>query len=447
MASRYFYHTVIIRILLILFTSFLLWLSLHDWRFIVLSSVLVIGQVIALIHFLNHTNRKIAFFFEAIKNEDSSLYFPLITKNRTVKELNSSLNEVNELVKKIRLEVQTQEQYYQMLLEQAETGIFSMDKKGHIRFSNQAARNYLQVENLTHVNQFQRIDQELWQVLKNLVPGKKYHVKFQTEKDKYDISLKSSQIRMKNEEVFLVVLQDIHSEMEENESESWIRLIRVLTHEIMNSVSPITSLSETLTYYLSDSNDANQKELSVEQKLEKAISGLNVIKEQSQSLLHFVESYRRLTRLPKLEMKTFEARILTDKVAVLCQSQSNASKVKLTTHVDPQDHLLVGDQEQLIQVLLNLVKNAFEAVEGISDATIDIGIAASKKGTLITVKDNGQGISPDQIDEVFTPFFTTKDSGTGIGLSLSKQIIRNHRGTISVQSRPNESTVFSIEIP
>ncbi|MBT3244259.1 MAG: GHKL domain-containing protein [Bacteroidetes bacterium] len=446
MASKYFYHTVVFRILLITLTSFFLWESIPDWRFILITMTLFIVQIISLIYFLNHTNRKIAFFFEAIKNDDSTLHFPLISKNRTVKELNSSLNEVNNLIKQIRLDIQSQEHYYQMLLEQAETGILSIDQKGHIWFSNQAAKNYLQVETLTHVNQFQRIDQQLWEILKSMEPGNKQHLKFQTEKDKYDISLKSSRIKVKDQELLLVVLQDIKSEMEENESESWIRLIRVLTHEIMNSISPITSLSESLTHYLSKNNEETDRSLTSEEKLDKALTGLHVIKEQSQSLLDFVESYRDLTRLPKPEIKLIEAKTITETLMVLCQSMSNIPDAELNIAINPTDHMLMGDQEQLIQVLLNIVKNAYESVSKVRSAQIDIGISATNQGSVITVKDNGPGINPGIINEIFTPFFTTKESGTGIGLSLSKQIIRNHGGSISVHSIPGFETIFTIEL-
>jgi two-component system, NtrC family, nitrogen regulation sensor histidine kinase NtrY len=446
MASKYFYHTVVFRILVIALTSFFLWESIPDWRFILITITLFIVQIISLIYFLNHTNRKIAFFFEAIKNDDSTLHFPLISKNRTVKELNSSLNEVNNLIKQIRLDIQSQEQYYQMLLEQAETGILSIDQKGHIWFSNQAAKNYLQVETLTHVNQFQRIDQHLWEILKSMEPGNKQRLKFQTEKDKYDISLKSSRIKVKDNELLLVVLQDIKSEMEENESESWIRLIRVLTHEIMNSISPITSLSESLTHYLSKNNEETDRRLTSDEKLDKALTGLHVIKEQSQSLLDFVDSYRDLTRLPKPEIKLIEAKTLTETLRVLCQSMSNIPDAELNFTINPTDHMLMGDQEQLIQVLLNIVKNAYESVSKVKSAQIDIGIAATNQGSVITVRDNGPGINPGIINEIFTPFFTTKESGTGIGLSLSKQIIRNHGGSISVHSIPGLETIFTIEL-
>lgn len=445
MASRYYYHTVIIRILLIVITSYLLSISINDWRFIIISSSALIFQIVSLIYFLNHTNRKIAFFFEAIKNDDSTLYFPLITKNRTVKELNASLNDVNELVKRIRHEVQSQEQYYHLLLEQAETGILSIDSKGHIRFSNEAAKNFLQVETLTHVNQFQRIDEGLWEVLKSLQPGEKHHVKFQTERESYDISLKASRIVIKDEPILLVVLQDIHSEIDENETESWIRLIRVLTHEIMNSITPITSLSETLANFFTNTEMGNS-DISEEDKMAQAISGLNVIREQSRSLLHFVESYRNLTRLPQPDIQPFEACILIDKLKLLCQSEPNASHVDLQTNIDPPGHIVMGDQEQLGQVLLNIAKNSFEAVSGRVGAKIRIEISASNKGTIIRVMDNGPGISTENLKDIFTPFFTTKESGTGIGLSLSKQIVRNHKGSISARSIPDEETVFTIEL-
>jgi signal transduction histidine kinase len=172
-----------------------------------------------------------------------------------------------------------------------------------------------------------------------------------------------------------------------------------------------------------------------------------VIREQSQSLLHFVESYRNLTRLAKPDIKPFAAAVMTGKLLSLCQSQDNFSEVDLVLAIDPPDHVMVGDQDQIVQVLINIVKNACESLIAMHGARIIIGISASSKGTTITVKDNGPGILPENLNEIFTPFFTTKESGTGIGLSLSKQIIRNHGGTLTVQSKVYEETNFTIELP
>ncbi len=446
MASKYYYQIVIFRILLISLNSYLLSISVNDWRFLVITGVVFIGQIISLISFLNHTNRKIAYFFDAVKNEDTTLYFPLITKNRTVKELNASLNNVNEMIKNIRADIRDQERYYHLLLEQAETGIMTIDHKGHIRYSNKAAKNLLQVDVLTHVSQFQRIDDELWQLLANIEAGRKNHIKFQNEKDSYDLSLISSTINVNDNELKLIILQDIKTEMDESETESWIKLIRVLSHEIMNSITPITTLSETLVEYFSQSKPGDSQIIK-EEKITEAISGLNVIKEQSRSLLKFVESYRNLTRLPKPQIKAFDASILVERLMVLCQSEPNAVHVEFSSEIDPKDIFINGDLEQLTQVLINITKNSVEALSENPDGQIAIKIRRKLKVTVIQVKDNGSGIPEENIDEIFTPFFTTKESGTGIGLSLSRQIIKNHKGKISVRSKPGKETVFTIELP
>jgi two-component system nitrogen regulation sensor histidine kinase NtrY len=444
MASRYYYHIIVLRILLISITALLLSFSINDWRFLLITSVLFTGQIVYLIYFLNHTNRKIAYFFDAVKNEDSTLYFPLITKNKSVKELNSSLNNVNEMIKDIRTEILDQERYYKLMLEHAGTGIMTIDPKGHIRFSNKAARELLQVEVLTHINQFQRIDDELWQLLKSIEPGKKRHVKFQTERDAYFISLISSSIRTQGKTLMLVILQDIKSEMDDSETESWIKLIRILSHEIMNSITPITTLSETIVDYFTADETDNQT--TKDEKINEAISGLNVIKDQSRSLLKFVESYRTLTKLPKPSIKRFKADQLIDKVLLLCQYEPSATNIEFIRHIEPKDLSISGDEEQLTQVLINIIKNSIEALVNNSQGIIKISITNSIKGTIIQVEDNGPGIPDNIIGDVFTPFFTSKESGTGIGLSLSKQIIRNHKGKISVLSNPGKATIFIIEL-
>ena len=322
----------------------------------------------------------------------------------------------------------------------------TIDHKGHIRYSNKAAKNLLQVDVLTHVSQFQRIDDELWQLLANIEAGRKNHIKFQNEKDSYDLSLISSTINVNDNELKLIILQDIKTEMDESETESWIKLIRVLSHEIMNSITPITTLSETLVEYFSQSKPGDSQIIK-EEKITEAISGLNVIKEQSRSLLKFVESYRNLTRLPKPQIKAFDASILVERLMVLCQSEPNAVHVEFSSEIDPKDIFINGDLEQLTQVLINITKNSVEALSENPDGQIAIKIRRKLKVTVIQVKDNGSGIPEENIDEIFTPFFTTKESGTGIGLSLSRQIIKNHKGKISVRSKPGKETVFTIELP
>ena len=406
----------------------------------IFTSVIFIFQVVELISFLNRTNTKIAFFFDAIRNDDSTLNFPEKTGNKSLNELNASLNKVNELIKNIKFELQEQEQYYKTILEHVSIGIISFNESGNIYLSNTAARNLLGHEHLTHINQISQIDKKLFSAIKELQPGDRKLVSFNGKTGIVQLSLKSTLFKTAQETFQLVAIQDIKTELETQELESWIKLIRVLTHEIMNTVAPITSLSQTILEYFK--NLAGQ--LPSEKIIGNTIKGLEVINERGTGLIGFVETYRKLTRIPQPDKKPVSVAHLFENTITLVKYEPFNEQVQILWDVKPPDLEIIADEKQIAQVLINLLKNSMEALKNKADGKILLKGEINANGReLITITDNGPGITEDLMDKIFIPFFTTKDNGSGIGLSLSRQIMQMHGGSLKVESKP-QKTIFTI---
>jgi two-component system nitrogen regulation sensor histidine kinase NtrY len=244
----------------------------------------------------------------------------------------------------------------------------------------------------------------------------------------------------------LVSFQDITNELDKKELDSWQKLIRVLTHEIMNSISPITSLTSVISGYFKKKDDENPAlpEKINHQIISKTLSGLNTIEETGKGLLNFVDKFRSLTSLPKPNLSKFNIDSLFRKCKLLMES-GISNDIKINTSVYPEDIALVADYAQIEQVLINLIKNASEALSNKKNGTIHLKALYSEQDIIIQVEDNGIGISSDIIEDIFVPFYTTKENGSGIGLSLSKQIMQNHNGTISVNSASNKGSMFTLK--
>lgn len=443
MASHNFYRNIIFRSCLLALTALLIgWLSFDKKNLIagVFAAVIFVFQVVELIHFLNRTNTKIAYFFNAIRNDDSTLNFPETTGNKPLNELNASLNKVNELIKNIKFELQEQEQYFKTILEHVSIGIITFNERGSIYLSNSTARNLLNHQHLTHINQLSQIDKKLFLAIKELQPGDRRLVSFSNKTEIVQLSLKSTLFKTAQETFQLVAIQDIKSELETKELESWIKLIRVLTHEIMNTVAPITSLSQTILQYFKNLDG----QMPSEKIIGNTIKGLEVINERGAGLIGFVETYRKLTRIPQPEKRPVNVGQLFENTITLIKYEPVNEHIQITWNVKPLDLEIVADKKQIAQVLINLLKNSMEAMKNQAHGIIMLKGEINTNGrVLITVTDNGPGISEELMDKIFIPFFTTKESGSGIGLSLSRQIIQMHGGILKVESKP-QKTSFTI---
>lgn len=447
MASRNFYIQLIFRVLLIAFTSLIFAFALvKTWYFTLAFSIcFFVAQVYSLISFINSTNRKIAYFFDAIRNEDFTLRFPEKVSIKSFKELNQSLNRVNGLIQEVHLQLQIREQYYQEILKQASIGIMTFNEKGHILFSNPTLEKLLNYTPLNHIKQLSQVDEKLYQTFKSFRPFERKLFQLTNEREQVQLALKSSPLTLDGKSLLLVVVQDIHEELDEKETESWVRLIRVLTHEIMNTITPIASISDSIIkYYRNNGEIVSLKELD-ENQIKNTLKGLEVIKEQGGNLMDFVQSYRSLLNVPEPTQTIVKGKELLEKIDVLMSARLDEEQTEFYVACKPEGLEFFIDEKQITQVLINLSKNALQSVKEIENGRVQMIAGIGNDGVkYIEIKDNGPGIPSELIDEIFVPFFTTKNDGTGIGLSLSRQVMQLHGGSLKVRSIPYQETIFRL---
>ena len=440
MASRNFYIQLIFRVLLVTLTAMVLAFSFFEnWYVLCAFSLFFVGlQAYFLITYINRTNRKIAYFFDAIRNEDFTLRFPERVSIKSFKELNKSLNRVNTLIQEVHIQLQTREQYYQMILKEANIGIMAFNERGHILFANPTLEQLLNYSPLNHIKQLAQIDPGLYQIFEPFQPFERKLFQLGNEREELQLAIKSKPMLLDGQSLLVVVIQDIHSELDEKQTESWIRLIRVLTHEIMNTVTPMTSISASILKYYQSGEELDGE------KLKSTKRGLEVIKEQGNDLMDFVLSYRSFLNLPKPDKALVNAQKFFGKIEVLMERDlKDGIEIKWDHHSGELEFFV--DEKQLSLVLINLVKNAIHSLEKNGNGKISVVAKVdAKDNKSIDITDNGPGIPEDVVENIFVPFFTTKEKGTGIGLSLSKQIMQLHGGTIKVHSIPNERTTFSL---
>lgn len=445
MVSRNIYLQLVFRIILLTLTAVALGFLTVNENYIlaVLTFFLLILQTYFLIYYVNQTNRKMAYFFEAIKNEDFTLRFPEKLSVQSLKELNHSLNVLNEMIQDIHLKKQAQEQFYQEILKQADIGIMTINDKGHILYANPTIERLLNYHPLNHVKQLKQVDEELFQKFEKLQPFESNTHQLTNEREKTELALKATAVTVDANPLLLVVVQDIRKELDEKETDSWVKLIRVLTHEIMNTITPITSISDSILRYFKNGEHVVKGADLPEEHLSSAAKGLEVIKEQGSDLMNFVQSYRKFLSVPEPDRELIPAINVLEKVALLLERPDEPTSTKIEIQVSPENLELYIDVKQITQVLLNLGKNAQQSLNNQETGKILLVAGIDKKDKkYIQVTDNGPGIPEELINEIFVPFFTTKNTGTGIGLSLSKQIMRLHKGSIQVSSK--ERTTFTL---
>ena len=275
-------------------------------RLSVIFIIFLVVLTVNLISYLNRTNRKIRFFFDSVRNDDSNLSFPVEITNTSLSRLYQSMNKVNHQIQQLKIENSQQEQYFRTLLEHLAAGIITFNNKGFILHANSSAKKLLSVDVLTHLQQIERIDQKLFEAINSIKPYERKLIALSAEKGEIQLSLKATSFKTNENELVILSIQDIKNELDEKEIESWMKLIRVLMHEIMNSITPITSLSESLSnIYSIEGSPVKPEQVNVK-TIATTLQGLNVIKEQGKGLMSFVESYRKLTRVPEPEKKLFQ---------------------------------------------------------------------------------------------------------------------------------------------
>ncbi|NLP56881.1 PAS domain-containing sensor histidine kinase [Lutibacter sp. B1] len=447
MASKNYYFQLILRIVLISILAFLFaftWLKNH-YYFAIASLILLIVQVVFLIKYLNKTNVKIAYFLDSLRNEDFTVRFPEKGNPKSLKQLHKSLNNVNNLIRETQIKNREQENYYQEILKQAKIGILTLNDKGHILYANPSAKKLFNCTQLNHIRQLEKVDEKLFYLLSELKPFERRLFKLTNERETVQLLLKSTEVVLNENNLKLITVQDINTELDEKETDSWKKLIKVLTHEIMNTITPITSISESiLNFYKNEKGTLVVSQIN-ENHIKNTVKGLEVIHNQGNDLMGFVQSYRSLLNIPHPDKKIINVKKLIEKVKILVSQEKGFNAVTFKITDISEKFEIFADEKQITLVLINLLKNAIQSLYEKENGVVEFDCGITKdKEKYIKIKDNGFGISNELIDEIFVPFFTTKTYGSGIGLSLSKQIMQLHGGSLKVHSIPFIKTSFTL---
>ncbi len=401
-------------------------------------------QIRGLILYVDKTNRDLARFLRSIRYSDFSQTFTAEGRGSSYAELSTAFREVMEKFRAARAEKEEHYRYLHTVMQHIGVGLISFKLDGSVGLINNAAKRLLRVHTLKNIHTLVTLSPEFVDTLLRMRSGDKQLVKVVEDDELLQLSLSATEFKMRGDLFKLVSLQDIQSELEEKEIEAWQKLTRVLTHEIMNSITPISSLASTANELLVEYDDTVNGRPR-EETIGDVRDAVRTIEKRSNSLLHFVAAYRSLTRIPQPDFQIVPVEELFENVSSLLRGQVEKRGVGFLRDVDPESLTVTADPELVERVLINLVKNAMEAVEDAADAQVHLRAALDGRGrTLIQVIDNGAGIVPEAIDKIFIPFFTTKKEGSGIGLSLSREIMRQHGGTIGVHSKPGERTVFTL---
>lgn len=457
MYSKNLFSIILIRIILITLSSFAFVLAvphLHkEYYFSLIGiGILIAYQIYLLANYLNKTNQALAHFFNSVRYEEPNLVFPQGQNNKILDSLGYSLNELNNSITKMRMQNAKQNLFLNNLVEHVGIGLISYNSKGEVDILNNATKELLHIKGLNNLNDLKTKLPEVYNCISSLTPGKQQLVKVLSNKLALYLSLKLSIIKSEKpaspagrETINLISIQDIKTELEQKELDSWQKLIRVLTHEISNSISPIASLANTTKKYFASEEF---KPIIKEQKgdlIQKATNNLDTIENTGKGLVDFVGGYRRLTALPHPKFEQFLIKKLFDKLVILVEEFPNARNAQVEFKQTPANITITADFNLLEKVLINLITNSLHATEKVNNAKISINAYKNiENRVVISVKDNGKGIPSEIMDDIFIPFYTTKDKGSGIGLSLSKQILRLHNASITANSTPNKETEFII---
>ncbi len=412
---------------------------------------LTVFVVFNLIRYFNRSNQELSLFLSSITNEDSSLVFNENTGNKSYDSLHKSINRLNEQIRDARMSIIIQEKFYQAVVENSSTGLLAFDDIGKIKLANTKAKVLLGIEHLHSLKQLQRVNKRLIDTLESIKPGNKHLLDIIINDSAVHLSLTATGIKLSDLQVKVVAINDISHEIDKQEIDSWQRLIRILNHEIMNSVAPITSLSSTISGFYKE-NGKQRKAKSLDDKIiSNTLKGLALIEDHGKGLISFVDSYRSLTKLPELNVEEINVKDIFESVIILASSLKGEKypdkDISLKTDVEPADLVICADESLLIRVLFNMVKNSMEALQETMDPVIILEAEHNSTGkNIIRIIDNGQGMNEKLLERIFIPFFTTRENGSGIGLSLSRQIINMHNGSIAAKSSPGQGTTMIINI-
>ena len=438
MAFKNFSVKVTTMVLLMAITSIaFLWTFQKPYLLVTNISLGIIWliEIVYLIHLVRRTNRDLTLFLESIKFEDDTLVFKKGSDD-SFQKLYDEFNRIIGELSKIKAAKEVEHQYFLNTVTHVPSGLISFDETGHIEIFNTAAEELLNISWLRNIKDLNGLHPGLGDQILQIESGKYDVIKVKIRNELNALLVRVAEFKLEKNRIKLVSIQNIRPELEKEEIVAWQKLIRVLTHEIINSVSPISLLSASLIKDL-EAKDINGTQVST------SLASLKAIQKRSDGLKRFVENYKSIAQVPEPKFSTFGIKELIEQVHILMKRDLEKFAIDFSFSVLPESLMLTADEKLLEQVLINLVKNAIQALEYQDNKSIEILAFEINGAPCIQVKDTGPGIAESEIDNIFLPFYTTKPEGSGIGLNLSKQIMRAHKGKLTVESGVG-NTVFSL---
>ena len=397
---------------------------------LIATAAIIILCIIRLFHIYGSLVEQLMFVFNAVQNDDYSFRFtenPNITRHALV---NHALNRIKDVMDNAKLKIREREKYFELIMECANIGIITVMESGSVVQTNTKALRIVGMERLNHIGQLRLLSKDFYESMLRIEPGEQLTSHFTTEVGDQNLVLSCSAMEFDGKNLRVISIGNIHEELDRKEVESWEKLTRILTHEIMNSLAPVTSISHTLLSASGDTKTLHQ--------------GLETIHTTSDRLLRFVDSYRAVTRIPTPQKAPFYlAELVTEALSLIPHEG-----IEVEVSLDPADTMLYADRTQMSQVLVNLLKNATEALMT-QDCERKITIRSTidtEERIQIEITNNGSAIPQEVAENIFTPFFTTKTDGSGIGLAVSRQIIRLHGGSLRLKHNDEGRVTFAIVI-
>ena len=437
---------IFIRVLLLFITILLFAFTVasKNYVYLLLLIPVICYQLLEMYRFQRKAQDELQQFVESVHYRDFSRYFDVKHAPAELQPLREGFNQINTTFKVMSKEKETQYQYLQKILELVDTGILSYEgENGEILWMNESLKKMLQVPYLKTIHSLAKRDNELYNDIIALKPGEGKITKAHIEKSSFQILISATAFQTEGRIFKLIAFQNINEALDETESKAWQRLLSVMTHEIMNSVAPISSLADTLKNRLEKSMSHMGTKSAAVHDLE---LGIETIKRRSEGLLKFAETYRNLNKITTPNVTSIYIRDMFESLHQLMEPTLVQKNIELDIVLKDTDLELKADTSLIEQVLINLIVNAMEAVKDMPEPQIILSAGyTSNRKIIVKVADNGPGMSEEVMDKIFIPFFSTKKNGSGIGLSLCKQIMMLHKGNIHVQSRIGEGTVFSLQ--
>lgn len=449
MLSKYNLIQILLRVTLIVINSLALaFLYFNSQNYVIITNLflLIILQSWLLSRYLNKTNKNIQYFLESYNNENPVQLSSKKFKSVYNKNIYDQLEEINKKVRNAEKELAKQLSYIKAVTKNIPGGLITIFENGKVDFYSKSVLNLINKRSINSINDFTEYP-DLFQTLNLIKPGERKIVKINIDNELKILSFSCSEIKSDDTRTRIITFENIKSELDENEIQSWQKLIRVLTHEMMNSFSPIISANESLGMLINSVELEGGKVISDKEliKIKKLEQGIGIINDRSKGIINFVEKYRQLTKLPKLVCRKTLVSKLFENTIVLHAELLNQKNINCRTEITPNELSVFADQQLVMQALINLFKNAIEALDDIEKPQIILKANLNNDNkTVISVIDNGCGILKENFNEIFIPFFTTKEEGSGIGLSLSKQIMHLHKGEIQIKQKKDETEFLLI---